>query len=93
VVHNLHTQTYEIQIETLRQARLHGFNVKEIPITFVGRKRGKSKLTTTEFKAFINYIAKVTLGRLVSLFSRIEKQKESPRLFQQESGGKLRDEI
>jgi len=66
VVHNLHTQTYEIQIETLRQARLHGFNVKEIPITFVGRKRGKSKLTTTEVHAFLTYTLKAVLGRLLT---------------------------
>ena len=66
VVHNLHTQTYEIQIETLRQARLHGFNVKEVPITFVGRKRGKSKLTATEVHAFLTYTLKAVLGKLLT---------------------------
>lgn len=52
----LHSQTYEIQIETIKQARLRGFTVKEIPITFMNRKRGKSKLTRAEFQAFLSYI-------------------------------------
>ncbi|MDH5634704.1 MAG: polyprenol monophosphomannose synthase, partial [Candidatus Bathyarchaeota archaeon] len=42
VLPNLHSETYEIQIETLKQARLRGFGIKEIPITFLNRKRGKS---------------------------------------------------
>jgi len=58
VLPELHSQTYEIQIETIKQSSLHGFNVKEIPITFVNRKRGKSKLTRTEFRAFLIYIMK-----------------------------------
>jgi len=58
VLSSLHSQTYEIQIETIKQARLQGFEVKEIPITFVNRKRGKSKLTMAEFKCFFFYILK-----------------------------------
>jgi len=89
VVHNLHTQTYEIQIETLRQAQLHGFNVKEVPITFVDRKRGKSKLTAAEFRAFLTYIIKALGGKFALFLNQVEKRTESPRLFQQEgSGGK-----
>jgi dolichol-phosphate mannosyltransferase len=73
VLHELHSQTYEIQIETLKQARLHDFYVKEIPITFVNRKRGKSKLTVFEFKAFLAYVAKATFANLMSFLSRIVK--------------------
>ena len=58
VLPNLHSQTYEIQIETIKQARLQGFRVKETPITFENRKRGKSKLTKAEFQAFLSYIIK-----------------------------------
>lgn len=58
----LHSQTYEIQIETIKQARLQGFRVKEIPITFENRKRGKSKLTRGEFQAFLSYIIKTKIG-------------------------------
>lgn len=65
VLPNLHSETYEIQIETLKQARLRGFSIKEIPITFVNRKRGKSKLTAAEAQAFLTYILRATLNRLL----------------------------
>jgi len=71
VLHNLHSQTYEIQIETVKQARLNGFSIKEIPITFINRKRGKSKLTVFEFKAFLAYVAKATFTNLMSFLTRI----------------------
>jgi len=58
VLTSLHSQTYEIQIETIKQARLQGFKVKEIPISFINRKRGKSKLTKAELKCFFFYILK-----------------------------------
>jgi len=65
VLPSLHSQTYEIQIETVRQARLNGFKIKEIPIRFVNRKRGKSKLSAMESQAFLTYIFKTTLGKLL----------------------------
>ena len=55
---NLHSHTYEIQIETIRQAALRNFNVKETPILFVNRKRGKSKLSWTEIESYITYTLK-----------------------------------
>jgi dolichol-phosphate mannosyltransferase len=58
VVGNLHSHTYEIQIETVRQASLRNFKVKETPVLFVNRKRGKSKLTWTEIKSFLSYTMK-----------------------------------
>lgn len=63
VLHDLHSQTYEIQIETIRQARLRGFSLKEIPITFVNRKSGKSKLTRAEIGDFLLYILKAGFAR------------------------------
>lgn len=56
VLPSLHSQTYEIQIETIKQAWLNNYEIKEIPITFVNRKRGKSKLTAAEFQAFLTYV-------------------------------------
>jgi dolichol-phosphate mannosyltransferase len=56
MVPDLHSQTYEIQIETIRQARKRGFNIREFPMTFVNRKNGKSKLSANEIKEFISYI-------------------------------------
>jgi dolichol-phosphate mannosyltransferase len=67
VLPNLHCQTYEIQIETVRQARLTGFRIKEVPITFLNRKHGKSKLTAIESRGFITYIVKALLGNLLLL--------------------------
>jgi len=67
VLPNLHSETYEIQIETLKQARLRGFDIKEIPITFVNRKRGKSKLSATEAQAFLTYIVRAALNRLIRI--------------------------
>jgi dolichol-phosphate mannosyltransferase len=55
---NLHSHTYEIQIETVRQASLRKFNVEEMPILFINRKRGKSKLSWTEIKSYLSYTMK-----------------------------------
>ena len=57
-ISNLHSHTYEIQIETVRQAALRNFQVKEAPVLFVNRKRGKSKLTWTEIRSFLSYTFK-----------------------------------
>ena len=73
VLPSLHSQTYEIQIETVKQARLNGFKIKEIAITFVNRKRGKSKLSATESQAFITYIIKATIGNLLLIWKRVAK--------------------
>jgi dolichol-phosphate mannosyltransferase len=55
---NLHCTTYEIQIETAKQARLQGFGIKETPVLFVNRKSGKSKLSGSEISGFFSYILK-----------------------------------
>ena len=55
---NLHSSTYEIQIETAKQARLRGFGIKEVPVLFVNRKRGKSKMSTKEISGFFSYMFK-----------------------------------
>lgn len=60
----LHSETYEIQIETLRQAKLQDSKIGEMPIVFENRKRGKSKLTITEITAFSKYVLKVTYEQL-----------------------------
>lgn len=57
-INSLHSQTYEIQIETIRKAFLGDFRVKEVPISFINRKLGKSKLTLTEILGYLSYIFK-----------------------------------
>ena len=60
----LHSETYEIQIETLRQAKLQNSKIGEISIVFENRKKGKSKLTLTEITAFSKYLLKVLWKQL-----------------------------
>lgn len=60
----LHSETYEIQIETIRQAKLQNSKIREIPIVFENRKKGKSKLSLTEIAAFSKYILKVLWEQL-----------------------------
>jgi len=64
ILPNLHSQTYEIQIETLRQAYVYNARVSEVPITFTNRKKGKSKLTKNEILSFVLYILKTALRNL-----------------------------
>ncbi len=61
MVPDLHCQTYEIQIETIRQASKRKFEVREVPMTFVNRKKGKSKLSQNEILEFISYILRTRL--------------------------------
>jgi len=56
IIGDLHSETYEIQIETIRQAHLRRFRIGEVPITFANRKKGKSKLSFNEVTQFISYV-------------------------------------
>src|SRR3990172_6288382 len=58
IVDDLHSETYEIQIETIRQACRKGFDVREVPMTFMNRKKGKPKLTNKEIREFLSYVVK-----------------------------------
>ena len=60
---SLHSQTYEIQLETVRQAFVRGFGIVEVPVLFTNRNNGKSKLTSAEVQGCTSYIFKnVTRG-------------------------------
>jgi dolichol-phosphate mannosyltransferase len=63
MINDLHCETYEIQEETIRQAKIKGFTVKEVPMIFINRKKGKSKLSTNEIREFVSYTLNVLLGR------------------------------
>jgi dolichol-phosphate mannosyltransferase len=63
IINELHSQTYEIQIETIRQAHKQGFGIVEVPITFVNRKKGKSKLSVREMRDFVLYICKCIFSK------------------------------
>jgi dolichol-phosphate mannosyltransferase len=56
IITDLHSETYEIQIETIRQSHLRKRKIGEVPITFASRKKGKSKLSFNEITQFLSYI-------------------------------------
>ena len=53
----LHSQGYSFQIEVLRRASIAGLRIVEVPITFVERAYGASKMSTT---IVVEAIARVT---------------------------------
>ncbi|MBS7634653.1 polyprenol monophosphomannose synthase [Candidatus Bathyarchaeota archaeon] len=59
---NLRSKTFEIQIETLKRAKLLNMKVAEIPILFINRKKGKSKLSAREIRDFSIFIMKSLLS-------------------------------
>jgi dolichol-phosphate mannosyltransferase len=59
----LHSQTYDIQIETVKQAHNQRFKMAEVPVLFVNRKVGKSKLTSREIENYVSYIFKTVVWR------------------------------
>jgi dolichol-phosphate mannosyltransferase len=59
----LHSQTYDIQIETIKQAHLQNFRIDELPILFINRKQGKSKLSLIEIENYVSYILKTIILR------------------------------
>lgn len=59
----LRSRGFEIQVETLRLAQLFGARIAEMPITFVNRKLGKSKLNLREIIGFLNYVMKASFIR------------------------------
>jgi dolichol-phosphate mannosyltransferase len=61
----LNSQTYDIQIETVKQAHSQGFQIREVPILFVNRKQGKSKLSIVEIENYVSYIFKTVAIRKI----------------------------
>ena len=63
ILPHLHSQTYEIQIETIRQAKIRNMKISEVPITFESRKKGKSKLTLREIIVLFKILLKILIER------------------------------
>lgn len=57
---------YAFQIETVMRAEKGGFKVKETPITFKGRERGKSKVDPRELKSYLKSLFKLFRSKLES---------------------------
>ena len=60
---SLRSSGYEIQVETLFNIKKNGFSIFEVPITFVERQHGKSKL---DFREIYKYAKQVQI-----LFNRV----------------------
>jgi dolichol-phosphate mannosyltransferase len=50
------SKDYSIGAETLYRLYKKGFRIKEIPVIFIDRKKGKSKC---DFKVMLNYVVKI----------------------------------
>ncbi|HDJ26063.1 MAG TPA: polyprenol monophosphomannose synthase [Candidatus Bathyarchaeota archaeon] len=55
--------SYEFQVELVYLARLLGFRAREVPITFVGRRQGSSKLRLADVVAFLSGLLSLLLRR------------------------------
>ncbi len=61
------SQGYAFQVEMLFFAKTHGYSIREIPITFRERSRGKSKVDLKEIGMFAASILGLAFRRLLSL--------------------------
>ncbi len=60
---SLRSEGYSFQIETTYRAAQRGFRVEEVPITFVDRKAGQSKMSRTIFLEAVAMVWRLRLGR------------------------------
>lgn len=58
---NIHFRGYAFQIEMKYAAYLLGFRIKELPITFIDRKRGASKMSSSIFGEAFTGVMKLRL--------------------------------
>jgi dolichol-phosphate mannosyltransferase len=65
---SIHSNGYSFQIETTYRATLHGLRVREVPIVFIDRSAGRSKMSRAIFAEAIGMVWKLrydaTMGRL-----------------------------
>jgi len=54
---------YAFQLEMMYEVKRRGFKIKSVPITFVDRKRGKSKLGIRDILGFLKLAVKLGLKR------------------------------
>jgi len=59
----IRSQGYAFQVEMAYQTLKHGFSVREVPIIFVDRRVGKSKMSRTIFIEGFFYVLRARFGR------------------------------
>lgn len=67
-VRNVHCDRYEWAIASILTTKDHGFRIKEVPITFLNRACGKSKLKASDILRWFFFIEKTFLLRLSNKF-------------------------
>lgn len=78
IVENVKANGFEFAVLATLIAKDHGFRIKEVPITFVDRARGKSKLKTSSIIEWNLFVFKIFLSRLLKKF-KVVKEKEGYR--------------
>lgn len=56
---------FDFQVEALHIAKKLGFRIKEVPITFTDRERGKSKLRTRDIATFVISILRMHFNKKI----------------------------
>lgn len=69
-VRNVHCDRYEWAIASILVTKDHGLRIKEIPITFVNRISGKSKLEASDILRWFSFIGKTLMRRLLDRLGR-----------------------
>jgi len=67
---SINTRGYGFQIELAFQAHVSGFRITEVPITFVERSSGRSKMTTGIVLEAFWYVTKRGFQRILGLYNR-----------------------
>lgn len=66
IVRKVHCDRYEWAIASILTTKDHGFRIKEVPITFVNRTRGKSKLKASDILRWFFFIEKMFVLRFLN---------------------------
>ena len=74
-VRNVHCDRYEWAIASILTTKDHGFRIKEVPITFVNRARGKSKLKASDILRWFFFIEKTFILRFLNKFGLVRFMK------------------
>ncbi len=67
IIAHLHCEHYEWFIGSILLAKHHAYRIKEVPIIFINRIHGKSKLKITDVLKWVTYIGKAFLERSLSV--------------------------
>jgi len=65
IVKNVNRNGYEWAIASILVAKDHGFRIKEVPVTFINRFSGKSKLKISDILMWFSYVISAFLKRSV----------------------------